>query len=309
MESSDPIPASTTPTVHHIAAALLVAQKALKNVEKGSKNEYHGYDYTSADDMIKCAREALHTAGLTFQMQHHDLLPMPEIAAVFADPEVPPFIFVRSHFRLEYASTGEFRLYQFDLPAIPEKGRPLDKAILGCMTTSTSYALRDLLQIPREDPDEVSRRDDTDVRAPRRPQSQTWQQKKAEQAMEPRPPSGPSPSTKAKLWSAIAAWTGINPKDSEKYGAAGRRVYDFMKIDPKTEATEQQLNHALIFVNDKIRGKVDFAAWAGDIDEKAAAEKALADKPTTAPASASLQFGGTPISEEDIPFSPSHHYT
>ena len=57
--SADPVPATSEPITHHIAAALLVAQKALKEVKKDSTNEYHHYDYTSADEMIRCARAAL----------------------------------------------------------------------------------------------------------------------------------------------------------------------------------------------------------------------------------------------------------
>lgn len=300
MKPSDTAPAPVAPTPappDSIAAALLVAQKAIKQVEKGSTNEYHGYDYTSADDMIKCARAALHEAGLTFSLNNHELLPLPEIAAVFEDPGVPPFIFVRSHFLLEHGASGEFRKYTFDLPAIPEKGRPLDKAILGVMTSSWSYMLRDLLQIPREDENEISKRDDTHVEAPRRGPAPTWQQKKAEQQMSAPAPSGPAPSTKAKLWGAITTWTGIQPADTARYAGAGRRVFEALKMDITGQATEQQLNHALIYVNDQIRKKVSFDAWAAEQD--IAAEKAEAEAAKPKPP---VQTGTVQINDEDIPF-------
>lgn len=44
--------------------ALKTAQESLEAVGKGSQNQYHGYNYTSAEDMLKACRKALHDAGL-----------------------------------------------------------------------------------------------------------------------------------------------------------------------------------------------------------------------------------------------------
>jgi hypothetical protein len=43
---------------------------------------------------------------------------------------------------------------------VPEKGRPIDKSLAGCLTSSLNYWLRDLLLVPREDENEMDRRDD-----------------------------------------------------------------------------------------------------------------------------------------------------
>lgn len=292
---TEPVP-TQAPGTKNIAHGLLVAQRALKEVKKGSTNEFHNYDYTSADDLIKCAREALHQGDLTIALTGHELLPMPEITAVFDDPDVPPFIFVRSHFQLEHMS-GEARQYHFDLPAVPGSGRPLDKAILGCMTTSTGYLLRDILQIPREDENEVSRRDDREVPSPRKAPTQTWQQKKAELSMDPSRPAAapPAASTKGRLWAAITAWTGVQPAEAQRLGEVGRRIYEHLKMDTTGKAAEAELARASIWVSEQIRRKVDFSAWCGERDEAAAAEKALSEKPAPAATTAG-------IPDDDIPF-------
>ena len=46
-------------------------------------------------------------------------------------------------------------------PIIEDKGRPLDKALAGALTTSLAYYLRDLLLIPKQDENQVDKRDDT----------------------------------------------------------------------------------------------------------------------------------------------------
>ena len=45
------------PTVYH---ALKAAQEDLQNISKDGKNKHMGYAFTSAETMIREAREALH---------------------------------------------------------------------------------------------------------------------------------------------------------------------------------------------------------------------------------------------------------
>lgn len=301
-------PETTAPS--KIAAGLLIAQKALEEVTKNAQNEYHDYAYTSADEMIRVSRKALHAGGLTVSMTGHDLEVLPEIQAIFTDDNIPPFIFLNAHFRLEHES-GETRDYTFQLPAIPEKGRPLDKAILGCLTTCTGYFLRDLMQIPREDSNDVDKRNDNDVQAPRR--APTWQQKQAERNMDAPPPSGPQPSTKARLWGLIEKWA--QPTDADARAKAGKHVYEFLKMATDGSAPEKDLCRGIIFVQEQLRKGVDFGGWITERIEKAEAEKALAAKPAPAPAPApttttaaqASQLGT--IADDDIPFAPQHNYT
>lgn len=280
-----------------IAQGLLTAQKAIGEVKKDAENTYHGYKYTSADEMVRVARAALHASGLTLTLTGHDFSVLPEIQAVFSeDDAVPPYIFVTSHFSLEHES-GERRAFDFTLPAIPGSGRPLDKAILGCMTTSTAYVLRDLLQIPRQDENEISGRDDTQTPAPRRQPQQTWSQKKAETSMSAPPPPQNKASVKARVWGTIAAWSKVPAAESDKLGQAGKLVYDYLKIDTAGHASDADLERLVRFVMEQQRKGVDFAAWAAERAEASEAEKVLgtpkADPKPTDP---------THIDEKDLPF-------
>jgi len=132
-------------------AALVSAQKQMKPVTKDSTNAFHRYQYASAEDVITAARVALNGAGLalvrSWRIESNEM-----------------GIWLHSHFQLVFEgspmpidlgnSTNAF-------PIIEDKGRPLDKALAGALTTSLAYYLRDLLLIPKQDENQVDKRDDT----------------------------------------------------------------------------------------------------------------------------------------------------
>jgi len=132
-------------------AALVAAQKQMKPVTKDSTNAFHRYQYASAEDVITAARVALNGAGLalvrSWRIESNEM-----------------GIWLHSHFQLIFEgspmpidlgdSTNAF-------PIIEDKGRPLDKALAGALTTSLAYYLRDLLLIPKQDENQVDKRDDT----------------------------------------------------------------------------------------------------------------------------------------------------
>ena len=132
-------------------AALVTAQKLMKPVTKDSTNAFHRYQYASAEDVITAARVALNGAGLALVRSWR--IESNEIG-----------IWLHSHFQLVFEgspmpidlgnSTNAF-------PIIEDKGRPLDKALAGALTTSLAYYLRDLLLIPKQDENQVDKRDDT----------------------------------------------------------------------------------------------------------------------------------------------------
>ena len=125
-----------------LAVGLLRAQQALRNVPKNGRNKFHGYAYATAEDMIGACRHALHQHELFAERVGCSIV---AIGAVWV---------LRSQMRVSHAPSGESRDGVFDYPICPEKGRPLDKATSASMSTSLSYWLRDLLQVPRCD-DEV----------------------------------------------------------------------------------------------------------------------------------------------------------
>ena len=128
--------------------ALTAAQVNLKSVAKDSTNSYHKYAYASAEDIIAAARVALNKERLSLMRVSYDIR-VTEIG-----------VFLHSNFMLNHILTGvEFTSV---FPIIEDKGRPFDKALCGALTSSLSYFLRDLLQIPRQDePEATDKRDDT----------------------------------------------------------------------------------------------------------------------------------------------------
>jgi hypothetical protein len=131
-----------------LASALLAAQKALPSVGKDAKNSFHHYAYVSAEAMIGACRDALHGAGLTVRR-----------AGWKYDGSTEGGI-VNSTFVLTHGPTGESVSDEIAWICVPEKGRPIDKAMAGALTSSLGYYLRDLLLVPREDESEMDRRDD-----------------------------------------------------------------------------------------------------------------------------------------------------
>ena len=129
-------------------AALVVAQESVGEVPKDARNEFHGYDYTSAEQMITSARAALTKAGIAVLCCDARL--------EFREPDGQAVAVMTMEIR-----SGEVHDYQtWEWPVIESKGRPLDKAWAGALTTATSYFLRGLLLIPRGDT-EVDTRDDS----------------------------------------------------------------------------------------------------------------------------------------------------
>lgn len=168
-----------------LAAALARAQGAAKAVEKDATNTFHKYKYASAEAIIAEAREALAQHGLS--VVPLSIGPMPGFedhewqAAVRLNEQGqevddswikrPRRILCR--YRLIHES-GQWMDFESSTPAIPEKGRPEDKAEFGSRTENLGYALRDLLLIPREAAEgaqQPSGRDDRESQ-PRGPKAQ-----------------------------------------------------------------------------------------------------------------------------------------
>lgn len=163
-----------------LATALLAAQRALPSVTKDAKNSFHHYSYVSAEGMIGACREVLHGAGLAVRRAGWKFDGSPEGGIV------------TSTFILTHAASGESASDEVTWPAIPEKGRPLDKALAGALTSSLGYYLRDLLLVPREDEAEMDRRDDRTYE-PRKAAPSPARPAPARQAAQDAPQVAPAP--------------------------------------------------------------------------------------------------------------------
>lgn len=136
----------------HLSQALSNARDKCKMATKGSRNEFHKYNYASADEVILTAKEALESSGLAIIPQLQEMTVLGSGNAVMY--ALNRIIFL-SH------SSGEFVPIELrGWPVVPERGKPLDKAFATALTGSFAYMLRDLLQMPRGDDADMNHRND-----------------------------------------------------------------------------------------------------------------------------------------------------
>ena len=116
-------------------AALAKAQADLRGVEKGSRNDYHRYDYASAEDMMAAATDSLGKFGLAFVC----------VGSEFDKSSQS----VKAHYILTHEDGGMMQLGSHQITVHPDKGRPMDKAISTALTYLQAYTLRGVFNIPR----------------------------------------------------------------------------------------------------------------------------------------------------------------
>lgn len=146
----------------NIWSALFKAQCSIRAIEKASRNSMQNYDYTSGEDMIEhCGRAlcdnglALFTVGAFF---------VPAEMQVIADNQIVTMrdAYCTVDYILVHAESGESIDFKFELPIVPGKGRPSDKAYCSSLTTNLAYFLRNLLMVKRGDETAIDERDDSD---------------------------------------------------------------------------------------------------------------------------------------------------
>lgn len=157
MEVIPPSPAT-------LSEAISLAQSFIGSVGKDSRNDFHKYDYVSAESMVSAARAALQRASVAVRRVGAIIMPTESsdvrINRKTGEEVRMPVFNLRSIFRVGFGNEHEDTT--FDWAVIPDAGRPLDKAAAGAMTTSLSYFLRDLLLVPRQDDDSTQdQRDDS----------------------------------------------------------------------------------------------------------------------------------------------------
>src|SRR3990167_1739461 len=158
---------STSPamSVGNLTKALSEARDRCKPAPNDAQNAYHKYRYTSAEAVVTAANEAMQKSGLALIPLLEDVRP---VEATGTGDDGKTFVIAKTvldrTWILSHESGESLTLRLVGWPVIPEKGRPLDKALAGALTGSLAYRLRDLLQIPRiSAEDDISGRDDTDT--------------------------------------------------------------------------------------------------------------------------------------------------
>lgn len=158
-----PAPAPATPFVPgaalgQLAAGLEQARRKCQPVEKDSTNSYHKYRYASAEAVIEAAKDALDGSGVV-------VIPL-EASIDGHEQKGLNRYELRRKFMILHTS-GQYLVSSCHWPVVEDKGRPLDKAAAIADTLSYSYFLRDLLNMPRVNPeDDAAGRDDTRPAAP-----------------------------------------------------------------------------------------------------------------------------------------------
>ena len=135
-----------------IATALAKTQAKVLRVGKDGENAHHRYRYTSAEALIEAAVGLMGSEGLAIVQCGWDLVAP-------SGPEMPARLVVQ--YLLTHVGGDTWWMPPSSTPAIPEKGRPWDKAEAAALTYSLGYTLRGLLKIPRADADDdVDQRND-----------------------------------------------------------------------------------------------------------------------------------------------------
>lgn len=154
-----------------LIAALLVAQREARPLAKDSRNDHHGYRFTSAAAAAGEAKRALNLAELVLLREGLSIEPWPQArpSYVTRDGKVAeaPELAVRIRYRLAHAPSGAQVELEAIGPVIPEAGRHSDKALNAAITNVGKYVLRDLLLLEwveaeaddRQDPDQRERPD------------------------------------------------------------------------------------------------------------------------------------------------------
>lgn len=150
---ADAATALMAPLFAPLFAALARAGANATAALKDSRHEHFKFQYASAESVLAEAREALHKEGLA-------LVPLSEELG----PPTPEERQVELIYLLTHADGGSLTIRR-TWPVIPDRGRPIDKALAGATTTCLAYVLRDLLLLPR-----LSREEEQEqTRGPRGP--------------------------------------------------------------------------------------------------------------------------------------------
>jgi hypothetical protein len=141
---------------------LIESQLAAKQLGKANRNDFHRYNYASAEQKIMTGR-LLAANGIGF---------VPVSCTVFELAGKP---WLRRRVKL-IMKDGGWEEVEVEWPIVIEKGRPLDKATAAAHTASLGYLLRDILLLPvvekgeeLDDPlrDELNQEEEKPARADR----------------------------------------------------------------------------------------------------------------------------------------------
>ncbi len=156
----DESPPDKTPSVElslpddmapELAEGLFLAQAAATTVESDGWNDHHKYKYPTQAAIAAKAREAMEAGGLFLNRLNSELIPTPEYL-MRAGSQTP--CFVRVTYRLAHRSGKALPPIIVEAPVVPDRGRPLDKALAAALTLCHKATLAGLFNMGWSDPSE-----------------------------------------------------------------------------------------------------------------------------------------------------------
>jgi hypothetical protein len=140
---------------------------------------------------------------------------------------------------LAHPASGEVETYHYSFPAIPEKGRPLDKAVAASLTSSMGYWLRDLLLLPRGNELSMDNRDDRKYEPEPPPKNPATPPPPA-----PRKPLPPPPDPADEEIPGLEKVQPATPTEDPERNAAWQRLVTMAEADGmKKETLEKIAQH------------------------------------------------------------------
>jgi len=201
------------------------------SVPKEAKNPQHNYKYASSDSILEAGRGCLSKRGLA-------LIPLVSGLRAYDGPDdrsgQTPTYYLEQTYRLVHAGGASIDLPLVPWPVIPERGRPLDKALASALTTSLAYFLRNLLLMDR-----VNEDDNMDAR--REPERGRREERRPEAATNGTTQTAPLDEFRAAAWTRYKA-AGGKADDREAFKAfavavAKGKVLKDLSADEIGEAT------------------------------------------------------------------------
>lgn len=187
MEQHTPIDLKSLPPA--LAAAIVIAQKSVRAVQKLGWNKHQEFAYATADEMISEGRAACNEAGLALLCLGWTFEP-----AAPGGREKDPIGRVHPLYLLAHESGVCVQLKSSTF-VIPDRGRPADKAESASLTGNLGYVYRALLGLAREDAPPIDGRDDTDYQQGQQPREP--ERAPAPQQRQPPPASAASAAAPA----------------------------------------------------------------------------------------------------------------
>lgn len=150
--------------------ALAKAQAAVETVGKDGTNRHGGYNYATADSMIRGGRAARIGTGLALiTAWHFEELDPPASEAGQWPGALVTLVFALTH------ESGGCVMGSVEGHAICSKARPIDKAVAAAATYLEGFVERNLMRLDRaeESKDDVDRREDSDTAPPQKRRQRT----------------------------------------------------------------------------------------------------------------------------------------